>query len=88
MKDTDAPVTAEGGTTRPVGGGPTRVTVNLTRKAADALEELSDSTGYSKTDTINRALQVYAIIQGFLDKGASLVVKPEDAGPEIRLHIV
>src|SRR5690242_19847344 len=45
------------------GGGLVRVTVNLTPAAAQAMERLCDETGYSKTDVINRALQVYEVWQ-------------------------
>ena len=45
------------------GGGLTRVTVNLNRQALHALEALSERTGYSKTDAINRALQIYMIVR-------------------------
>jgi hypothetical protein len=91
LADEDGGSTATG---RPgsVGSGNnlTRVTVNLTRKAVEAMEAVSDSTGYSKTDTINRALQVYAIIQEILDdSGGSLLIKRhENDETPVRLHIV
>lgn len=70
------------------GGGLTRVTVNLNRQAVTALESLSEATGYSKTDTINRALQVYAIVQEIMAKnGGILQVKHADGDLE-RIHIV
>ena len=70
------------------GGGLTRVTVNLNRQALSALESVSDATGYSKTDTINRALQVYAIVQELMEKnGGVLQVKHNDGELE-RIHIV
>jgi hypothetical protein len=89
MKDTDASVGADdGGNGRALGNSLTRVNVNLTRKAMVALESLSDSTGYSKTDTINRALQVYHLIQGLLDKDGGLVIRPHDSETEVKLHIL
>lgn len=89
MKKTDTSVGADdGGTGRAMGNGLTRVNVNLTRKAMVALESLSDSTGYSKTDTINRALQVYHLIQGLLDKDGGLVIRPPDSETEVKLHIL
>jgi hypothetical protein len=64
------------------------VTVNLNRHAVEALDELSAATGYSKTDTINRALQVYALIQEIMNRnGGALVIKYEDGQTE-RVHIV
>jgi hypothetical protein len=70
------------------GSGLTRVTVNLNRQAVQALEAVSDATGYSKTDTINRALQVYAIVQQIMERnGGVLHVKHVDGELE-RIHIV
>ena len=71
-----------------VGNGLTRVTVNLNRQAMQALESVGDATGYSKTDTINRALQVYAIVQELMQRnGGVLQVTHEDGAVE-RIHIV
>jgi hypothetical protein len=42
------------------------MTVNLNRPAVQALEQVSTATGHSKTDTVNRALQIYAIIQSIM----------------------
>src|SRR4051794_1094496 len=39
-----------------------RVTVNLTPRASEALREAVELSKDSKTDTINRALQVYAFV--------------------------
>lgn len=70
------------------GGGLTRVTVNLNRHAVQALEAVSAATGYSKTDTINRALQVYAIVQEIMERdGGALQVRHDDGELE-RIHIV
>jgi hypothetical protein len=86
------------GSAPPTGSGPpagagaasplTRVTVNLTRRSHDALEALSATTGYSKTDTINRALQVYLEIQKLMDSNdGDLRVVGADGHPE-RIWIV
>lgn len=70
------------------GSGLTRVTVNLNRQAVQALEVVSEATGYSKTDTINRALQVYAIVQQIMQRnGGALQIKHDDGEFE-RIHIV
>ena len=70
------------------GGGLTRVTVNLNRQALHALESLSERTGYSKTDAINRALQIYFIVQEIMDRNAgSLTVRHADGQIE-RVHII
>ena len=62
----------------------TRVTVNLTPKAVRCMAELSLQTGFGKTDTINRALQIYALVAGLLDeRGALTVVRPDGASERI-----
>lgn len=72
----------------PSGGGLTRVTVNLTRPAVQAMDALSEGTGNSKTDTINRALQIYALIHGIMERsGGSLNIVNADGQIE-RIHIV
>ena len=51
------------------GNGPERVTVNLSARAARALQIATDLTGESKTDAINRALQIYAFLEKIADHG-------------------
>lgn len=57
----------------------TRVTVNLIPKAAEALDHAAALDRMSKTDTINRAVQIYDYL---IDKGAHgyeiLIAKPEE----------
>lgn len=69
------------------GGGLVRVTVNLTPAALQALDNLCEATGYSKTDVINRALQVYEVWQELADRdGGTVTVRHEDGEVErIRL---
>lgn len=43
----------------------TRLTINLTRRAVDALDRAATKTGDSRTDTVNRALVVYATVTEF-----------------------
>lgn len=43
-------------------GEPIKLTVNLSRDAYQALNRAAEITGHSRTDTINRALTVYAAI--------------------------
>jgi hypothetical protein len=69
------------------GGSLERVTVNLTPRSSKALEEVVQLTGDSKTDTINRAIQIYAYIEGVLHSGGSISVRETpDQEPE-RLKI-
>src|SRR5213593_2900467 len=48
--------------------GLSRVTVNLTPRSMQALDRVSVAVGESKTDAINRALQVYAFLREVLDQ--------------------
>jgi hypothetical protein len=69
------------------GGGLVRVTVNLTPAAAQAMERLCAETGYSKTDVINRALQVYEVWQEVAQRnGGTVSIRHQDGETErIRL---
>jgi hypothetical protein len=57
------------------GGALERVTVNLSARAARALELIIKLTGDSKTDAINRALQVYAYVEETTAGGGSLYIQ-------------
>ena len=55
----------------------TQLTVNCLPKAIAALEEVVAVTGGSKTDEVNRALQLYAILATIHDGGRfSFEVRP------------
>lgn len=75
----------------PVEGGRTliKVTVNLTPRTVDAMEIACARTGDSKTDTINRALQVYQLVLDLLraGDGRSLVIRHPDGETE-RVYIL
>jgi hypothetical protein len=60
-----------GGSTRPL----ERITVNLTGRASRALELATELTGDTKTDTINRALQIYAYMEQVTARGGSIYVR-------------
>jgi hypothetical protein len=64
---------------------PERVTVNLTAPSVRSMHNLTTWTGHSKTDIINRALQIYAFLQEILEKGGSLHVKQAPDAPSERL---
>lgn len=69
--------------TRPAGGSLERVTVNLTTRSARALELATQLTGDSKTDAINRAIQIYAYLEHILSKDGSIHIREsEGAEPE------
>jgi hypothetical protein len=79
-------------TDHPSGGGGgnqlVRVTVNLTQRAYSALERASDLTGDNRTDTINRALLVYALIQDLTDQGGGTLTIVNQSGEKERIHIL
>lgn len=62
----------------------TRVNVNLTPRTVTALESAVAKTGDSRTDTINRAIQVYDLVQDLLrgGDGRSLVIRYPDGETE------
>lgn len=62
-----------------------RVTVNLTPRAARALEQAGQITGDTKTDTINRALQVYAYLEQVTRDGGAIYVRESAADTEPHL---
>jgi hypothetical protein len=69
------------------GGSLERVTVNLTARSSRALEEVVNLTGDTKTDSLNRAIQIYAYIEQILHAGGSISVRETpDQEPE-RLKI-
>jgi hypothetical protein len=58
------------------GGGPLeRITVNLVARASRALQRVVDITGDSKTDAINRAIQVYAFLEEIEANGGDVLVR-------------
>jgi hypothetical protein len=69
------------------GGSHERVTVNLTKKSSDALAEAVRLGQDSKTDTINKALQVYALLQQVEADGGAIYLR-EQADAELeRLRV-
>jgi hypothetical protein len=64
-----------------------RVTVNLTPRASEALERAVRLTGDTKTDTINRALQLYAYLEGIMQADGSVYVRPGPDAETERLRI-
>jgi hypothetical protein len=59
-----------------------RLTVNLTGRASRALDLATDLTGDTKTDAVNRALQVYAYMEQIVTRGGSIYVR-EAEGSEL-----
>jgi hypothetical protein len=57
------------------GRGLERITVNLTPRSSSALDLVVALTGDTKTDTINRAVQIYAYLAEIADSGGSVHVR-------------
>jgi hypothetical protein len=70
------------------GRGLERITVNLTPRSSSALELAVELSGDTKTDTINRAIQIYAYLEKVLRDGGSVHVREEDGAELERLKIV
>lgn len=56
----------------------TKVTLNLLPRTVKALDELSDSTGDTRTECINRAVQVYSWLRVRIDLGDQFMVTDQD----------
>jgi len=56
-----------------------RVTVNLTRRSARALALAAELSGESRTDAINRAIQLYAFLEQIDIKGGTIYVKESES---------
>jgi hypothetical protein len=52
-----------------------RVTVNLIARASRALQQVSQLTGDTKTDSMNRAIQVYAYLEEINSRGGAIYVR-------------
>ncbi len=64
-----------------------RVTVNLTPRSARALELATQLTGDTKTDTINRALQIYAFLEQVTATGGSIYARETADSELVRLKV-
>jgi hypothetical protein len=64
-----------------------RVTVNLNPRASRDLEELVELTRDTKTDSINRAVQIYAYLERILHNGGAVYVREKDDAELERLKI-
>jgi hypothetical protein len=71
------------------GRGPAleKVTVNLTSRSVKALDDIVVASGNSKTEVINKALQIYAFILAHLDAGGAVYVRDPDSKEAERLRI-
>jgi hypothetical protein len=62
-----------------------RVTVNLVARASRALQKVSNLTGDTKTDCINRAIQLYAYLEEVDSQKGNIYVRESEDSDELRL---
>jgi hypothetical protein len=60
----------------------TRLSVNLTPKAHAAMKLAARLTGDTQTNTVNRAVQVYAYFENLKAEGADILVRRPGMEPE------
>jgi len=69
------------------GHGPfERLTVNLTARSSQALEDAVQLTGDTKTDTINKALQLWAHLQHLINTGGAVYFRETKGDDLERVH--
>lgn len=61
-----------------------RVTVNLTQRASAALAEAMELTGDTKTDCLNKALLVYAMVRKAQQEGGALYLRNDGELERVR----
>lgn len=87
--DPDLPDDEIAGLCSPGDDGPQieRVTVNLTQRAVRALETLTRLTGDTRTDAVNRALQVHAFLEQTLAGGGGVQVRRSPESEFERMNV-
>ncbi len=60
----------------------TRLTINLIPRATAALHLASEISGDSRTDTMNRAIQLYAYVTELSSRGYDILVRHPDGTVE------
>jgi hypothetical protein len=67
--------------------GPVKLTVNLLSRVMDRLEQICAFTGESRTDAINRAIQLYALYHETVRDGGTFFIHSKD-GKEREFHVL
>lgn len=63
-----------------------RVTVNLSERSARALRGLVGLTGETKTEAINKAIQVYELVQAAQSEGGGLYIRENKDSDLVRVR--
>ena len=65
-----------------------RITVGLIRKTADQLDRLSEHTGMTSTDLVNRAVTLMAFVDEQTRAGRELLVHDPATGQDAKVHLL
>lgn len=60
-----------------------RLTVNLVPRAHAAMLLAAQITGYSRTDTVNRALQLYAFAENEMSRGGEILIRSKNGETQL-----
>lgn len=60
-----------------------QITVTLQQRSLDDLDRVCESTGYSKTDAINRAIQIYALLEENSADGSQIIIRRPRGSTEL-----
>jgi len=88
MAATSTTTTRSGPPTERGGGSFERVTVNLTEKTSQALAEAVRLSGDSKTDSINKAIQMYRLLLSVQDQGGGIYLRESAEAEQERLRVL
>lgn len=61
-----------------------RVTVNLARPSSQALEHAASLSGNTKTEVINKALQMYDLVMTAQDSGGAVWIQDDSDSEPVR----
>jgi len=71
------------------GGSLTRVTANFTPRAMASLDRVSEKTGDSRTDVLNRAVMAYETLLDLIEEGDGRTLRVRLPNDEVRvLHFI
>lgn len=65
-----------------------RITVGLIRKTADQLDHLTERTGMTSTDVVNRAITLMTFVDEQTEAGQELLVRNPKTGKTSKVHLL
>lgn len=63
-----------------------RITVGLTRRSSEELDQLQNDIGLSKTDLVNRSIGLYKFVMDQINSGSSIVIRDAE-GTDSLVHM-